>query len=450
VKEAPRLRVRQRLGKYRIERRLAQGGFADVYQAYDTVEGIRVALKIPQAELVTESLLEDFKKEVRLTARLDHPNILPIKNASTIEGRFVIVYRLGEGTLADRLRRRMSLERAFDYAEQILAALAHAHSHRVLHCDVKPENFILFHDSHLRLADFGISKVVMRTMHASGSGTVGYMAPEQAMGRPSLRSDVFAAGLILYRLFAGALPEWPFEWPPPGFQRAQKRLHPDLIALLRRSLQIDPYRRFEDARQMYDALWAMRARVLGYARQGRKRRGSEPNQRADWRELRMRHFLRKYRRGLGADQPCRRCGGPIAESMLACPWCASPRRVHRGETAFPATCPRCRRGVKLDWVFCPWCYGARIGPLSERSYTDKRYVARCPNRACSRREIMPFMRYCPWCRTKIRRPWPIPETSERCPRCRWGVLSDYWSTCPWCQYPLDGGAKAVAPRPPRE
>ena len=162
------LRARQRLGKYRVERRLAQGGFADVYRAYDTIEGIRVALKIPQAGLVSEALLEDFKSEVRITARLDHPHILPIKNADFIDGRFVVVYQLGDATLAERLTRRLSLAKALDFAEQILDALAYAHAHRILHCDVKPENFILFED-HLRLADFGISKIAFRTMHASGA-----------------------------------------------------------------------------------------------------------------------------------------------------------------------------------------------------------------------------------------------------------------------------------------
>src|SRR5262245_15669044 len=104
-----RVKVRSKLGKYRVERILAEGGFADVFQAYDTVEGVRVALKIPQPEYMDAETLEDFKKEVRLTAPLDHPNILPIKNANFIDGRFVLVYHLGVGSLADRLTRRISL-----------------------------------------------------------------------------------------------------------------------------------------------------------------------------------------------------------------------------------------------------------------------------------------------------------------------------------------------------
>jgi eukaryotic-like serine/threonine-protein kinase len=97
------LRARQRLGKYRIERRIAQGGFALVYEALDTIEGVRVALKMPHQYNVTASMLDTFQREARLVAKLDHPNILPLKDASFIDGRFVITCRLGEKTLADRL-----------------------------------------------------------------------------------------------------------------------------------------------------------------------------------------------------------------------------------------------------------------------------------------------------------------------------------------------------------
>ncbi|MFQ5748454.1 MAG: serine/threonine-protein kinase, partial [Planctomycetota bacterium] len=153
------LRSRQMLGKYRIQRRLARGGFAEVYQAFDTVEGIRVALKIPYPQLVSGDSLDAFRREVRLTARLDHPNILPIKNAEVYDGQLVVAYPLGLGTLADRLRRRISTAKCLAYTGQILEALAYAHSRRVVHCDVKPENLILFPDDVLRLTDFGIAKI---------------------------------------------------------------------------------------------------------------------------------------------------------------------------------------------------------------------------------------------------------------------------------------------------
>ena len=241
---------RQKLGKYRIEKRLAEGPYASVYAAMDTIEGQRVALKVPRPEHSDKASLEDFKREARLAARLYHPNILPLKDASFIDGRFVIVTPLGDETLATRLTRRTSMATLIDFAEQLLDALAYAHSESVLHCDVKPENLILFGRDCLMLGDFGIAKTALCTIKASGSGTLGYLAPEQAMGRPSPRSDVFAAGLLVYRMFAGVVPEWPFSWPPAGIVKLRSKVSPDMEAFLRRALDVTPAKRFKDAQQM--------------------------------------------------------------------------------------------------------------------------------------------------------------------------------------------------------
>jgi serine/threonine-protein kinase len=79
------------------------------------------------------------------------------------------------------------------------------------------------------------------------------MAPEQAMGRPSARSDVFAMGLLSYRILSGNLPEWPFEWPPRGYATLRRKAHPDLIAVIRKSLEMRPTRRYRDAGEMLNA-----------------------------------------------------------------------------------------------------------------------------------------------------------------------------------------------------
>lgn len=256
------LRARQRLGKYRIERRLAQGGFAYVYAAMDTIEGVRVALKMPHHNVVTPTMLECFQREARLVARLDHPNILPLKDASFIDGRFVITSRLGERTLTDRLRKRMSFETALELSLQMVSAVAYAHRKKIIHCDIKPENMILLPDGRLQLADFGIAKVAQRTVIGSGSGTVGYMAPEQAMGRPSTKSDVFSLGLIMVRMFTGHLPIYPFLWPLKGHATLRRRVHPDLLALIRKAMEVQPNKRFRDADEMSTALLRVKRRAL--------------------------------------------------------------------------------------------------------------------------------------------------------------------------------------------
>lgn len=425
------LRTRQKLGKYRIERRVAQGGFASVYQAMDTIEGIRVALKIPHPRLLSDDMLSDFRSEVRLMAQLEHENILPLKDASFIDSHFVIVFPLGERSLAERLTNRMSLRASLDFADQMLSAVAYAHSKRVMHCDIKPENFILFSGNRLRLADFGIAKVAYRTVQASGSGTVGYCAPEQAMGKPSFRSDVFSLGLILYRMFAGQLPEWPYDWPPPGINRLRRSAHPNLVQLIRKSIELDPRKRFENAEQLRSAF----LRILPYTLKSHStksaKRGTETTKRS-WKLIRRKQFQREYGKALETRYVCHRCDGPISEPMQACPWCGTRQPVFRCETRFPVQCPRCRRGLKSDWLYCPWCYGPGFEPATTRQYTDVRYSARCSNPDCSRKLLMPFMRYCPWCRRKVQRKWKVPGTNEVCASCGLGVTRSYWDYCPWC------------------
>ena len=424
------LKARQRLGKYLIRSRLAEGGFASVYKATDTIAGFSVALKIPHPDLMRTETLETFRREVRLTARLDHPNILPIKDAGFVDGLFVIASPLGEQTLGDRVQKRMTNQTVICLAQQMLGALAHAHKKGVIHCDIKPENFILFPENQIRLADFGIAKVARRTVKASGSGTVGYIAPEQAMGKPSMRSDVFSLGLVLYRMFSGRLPEWPFEWPPPGFDRVRKSLHPDLVRFLQKCLQVDDRKRFHDAGRMQTAFDRLRPHALRSAAALRRRRRAKITT-GNWKTIQRREFKRAFGKILQTRYRCTSCDGPVSEAMRLCPWCGRDRLRHRGDTRFPCRCPRCRRGAKKDWRFCAWCYGASISDADCQRYTDVCYSAKCANSSC-RGPLLPFVRYCPWCRHKVGRKWKIEGSKSSCKRCGWGVLPEYWEHCPWC------------------
>ena len=425
------LRARQKLGKYRIERRVADGGFASVYQAMDTIEGIRVALKVPHPRLLTEEMLADFRSEVRLMAQLEHANILPLKDASFIDSHFVIVVPLGERSLADRLANRISVRVALHFVEQMLSAVAYAHSKRVMHCDIKPENFILFAGNKLRLADFGIAKVAHRTVQASGSGTVGYVAPEQAMGRPSFHSDVFSLGLVMYRMFSGRLPEWPYDWPPPGLDRFRRTVHPGLAQMIRKAIEVDPRKRFRDAEQMQAVFRRILPQALKSQTPRTTKRSSDTAKRG-WHLIRRQQFQHEHGKTLETRFACHRCDGPISEPMRVCPWCGTKQSVFHGETRMPVRCPRCRRGLKSDWSYCPWCYGPGFELNTTRQYSDVRYQARCPNPACSRKLLMPFMRYCPWCHRKIQKKWKVPGTNEACSACGMGVTRSYWDYCPWC------------------
>jgi serine/threonine-protein kinase len=410
---------------------LGEGGFAAVYAAQDTIEGVQVALKIPHPSLVTVEILDDFYREVRLAAGLAHPNILALKNADFIEGKFVAVTALGDETLGERLTRRIATAKALDFAEQALSAVAFAHEEGVIHCDIKPENFIIFDGQVLRLTDFGLAKVALQTVHASGSGTLGYIAPEQAMGKPSRRSDVFSLGLVIYRMLSGQLPEWPFAWPAAGHRKIQRKAGAAIVEVLAKAISLEPRRRFADAGKMLAAFSRARRKSLKSSVESRSpsRRG---NAEPAWPKVQRREFMKLYGRTLATRHTCQSCSGPVAEAMSTCPWCGADRTLHRGETSFPAQCPRCHRGMKLDWRYCPWCYGPGFESHGKRSYSDRRYSARCANRSCSRKDLMPFMRYCPWCRRKVRKAWKIPGERSSCRECGWGVLPGFWHCCPWC------------------
>ena len=424
------LRARQKIGKYRILGRIASGPLADVYKAFDTIHKTRVALKLPKGDDATSE--EEFLHEVQVAIKLQHPNILPVLNATYIDDHFVIAMELGDESLADRIERRISTARALDLAGQALAALAHAHEHKIIHCDIKPENFILFPGNQLKLGDFGFAKLSLRTLKASGSGTIDYIAPEQAMGRPKFQSDVFSLGLVLYRLFSGKLPEWPFEWPLAGHDKLVSRVRPEFTEFLRKAIQLDPRNRYRDAVQMK----AEFDRLHSHARrQKRARRKNGGAQGPSWRRMQWREFQRRYRKVLHTNQHCRRCEGPVAESMQACPWCGFDNPARGSESLFASTCPRCERGVKNDWDYCAWCYGPGFVEETTRRYPDKRYTARCANRRC-KGQLMPFMRYCPWCRMKVRKPWKLAGSRQCCKACKWGIAREFWNYCAWCREPV--------------
>lgn len=270
------LKARQKLGKYRIERKISEGPIAAVYEALDTIHGLHVALKIPHESSMSEHFLVDFKREARLAHRLEHPNILPIRDASFIADRFVIAMPLGERSLASRMRRRLSTESALKLIDQAVAGVAHAHGANVIHCDIKPDNFILFEGDRLKLTDFGFSKVAIGTLKASGSGTVGYIAPEQAVGRPKFQSDVFSLGLVIYELLSGYVPEWPYDWPPPEVKRVREKIGAKLTDWLRHAIQVRPENRYTNGVTMYREFKRLRNGAAKKKRHTRKSQADDP------------------------------------------------------------------------------------------------------------------------------------------------------------------------------
>jgi serine/threonine protein kinase len=209
-------------GRYRLEHQIGRGGMAIVYLAHDLRHDRPVALKVLRPELAAALGSERFLREIRLTARLDHPHILPVLDSGEDRGVlwYAMPYVRGE-TLRDLLRRetQLPLDLALDLAHQIAGALDHAHHDGVIHRDLKPEN-ILLSENQARVADFGVA----RALDAAGGeritetglalGTPAYMSPEQAVGDSEVdgRSDQYSLGCVLYEMLAG---KPPFTGPTP-------------------------------------------------------------------------------------------------------------------------------------------------------------------------------------------------------------------------------------------
>ena len=252
------------------------------------------------------------------------------------------------------------------------------------------------------------------------------------MGRPKFQSDVFSLGLVLYRLLSGKLPEWPFDWPPPGHQKLLSRVRPELIAVLQKAIQLDPKKRYRDAVQMQQAF----EKAQSHARRQKRDKAQNGTRRgASWRQLQWREFQRQWKTQLDTRHQCRRCEAPVSESMQCCPWCGFDNPARGSESNMPSSCPRCERGVKNDWDYCAWCYGSGFVAETSRSYPDKRYTSNCDNHRC-RGPLMPFMRYCPWCRKKVRRQWKLTGTRHKCRACDWGIAREFWNFCAWCREPV--------------
>ena len=202
--------------RYRLDHQLGQGGMATVYLAHDLRHDRQVAVKVLRPELAAVIGAERFLAEIKVTAHLQHPHILPLFDSGASDGFLFYVMPYVEGeTLRDRLDRdrQLPIEEVVRLASGVAEALDYAHRHGVVHRDIKPEN-ILVHEGQPLIADFGIALALTQ---ANGSrltetglslGTPHYMSPEQATGDRQIdgRSDIYALGAVAYELLAGEPP----------------------------------------------------------------------------------------------------------------------------------------------------------------------------------------------------------------------------------------------------
>jgi serine/threonine-protein kinase len=267
--------------RYRIERELGAGGMAVVYLARDLQRDRDVALKVLRSEVGIASGAERFDREIRLAARLVHPNILPLLDSGRVppsageDGRLWYTMPFVDGeSLRDRLKRekQLPLDEAVRLTTEIADALGHAHAQGILHRDIKPEN-ILLAAGHALVADFGIARALgdagqRITSTGLALGTPGYMSPEQSSGEHDLdaRSDLYALASVTYEMLAG---EPPFTGPSAQAVIARRLSQPappirvirpgipePVDAVLRRALATVPADRFLGTTEFARALSA--------------------------------------------------------------------------------------------------------------------------------------------------------------------------------------------------
>lgn len=280
--------------RYIVDRLFGRGGMGLVYLARDVKLGRRVAIKVLHPEVAKLIDTNRFWAEIRLTASLQHPLILPVLDSGCVDGvYYCITPYLSEGSLRDWLREDGALPtaQAVRVALDVLGALEHAHDRLVVHCDVKPEN-ILLNNGHAILTDFGIARSIKCRPGRPAdevSGSPEYVSPEQAAGEDHIdgRSDIYSLGCVLYEMLAGSalfqgadtqtVVVQHFSYPAPRLEELPASIPTELVTALGRALEVNPEDRHatvaDFAGELRVALRTLDVSAIGFRQYlGRKRK----------------------------------------------------------------------------------------------------------------------------------------------------------------------------------
>lgn len=250
----------QQLGHYRLIRLLGHGGFASVYLGEHIHLGTQAAIKLLDTRLTGEEM-EMFLNEARTIARLEHPYIVRVLDFG-IEGRtpYLVMSYASNGSLRQQYPKgtRLAPTKILPYIKQLAAALHYAHAEKLIHRDVKPENMLLGRNHEVLLSDFGLAIVAYSSSHQGSrdtAGTIAYMAPEQARGKPRPASDQYALGVTVYEWLCGARPfDGSYEevavqhilTQPQPLRERIPLLSSAVEAVVLKALAKDPHQRFVD------------------------------------------------------------------------------------------------------------------------------------------------------------------------------------------------------------
>jgi serine/threonine protein kinase/Tfp pilus assembly protein PilF len=290
-KEQTELLIGQTIGHYKISKRIGAGGMGEVYLASDITAGRNAALKLLPPHLTSDAdRLKRFQQEARAVAGLNHPNIVTIYEVGADNSTPYIATELIESeTLRQRLGRgSIQVNEAVEIAIQVAGALAAAHSAGVVHRDIKPENIMLRPDGYVKVLDFGIAKLAEQEVPATmaeeealllvetnlGSilGTVRYMSPEQARGASvDKRTDIWSLGAVLYEMATGHAPftgdtsaevmATILAKEPPPLSNYMVQTPGELQQIVSKALRKDPDQRYQNAKEMLEALKDLRHKL---------------------------------------------------------------------------------------------------------------------------------------------------------------------------------------------
>ena len=199
-------------GRYEIMSRIGTGGMADVYKGIDRTLNRYVAIKVLKREFrEDETFVNKFRTEAQSVAGLTHPNIVNVYDVGEDRGLYYIVMELVDGiTLKDYIQKkgRLTPKEVISIGVQVCSAMEMAHSHDIVHRDIKPQNIMISREGKIKVTDFGIAKATSsNTISTNAMGSVHYTSPEQARGGYSdAKSDIYSLGITMYEMITGELP----------------------------------------------------------------------------------------------------------------------------------------------------------------------------------------------------------------------------------------------------